>query len=976
MPYLQPARPRHAHEDNLNTRAARCGATSLPLIASFAHRLSGLRHGHSTTWRACTSVITTSPVTLAEAPLQGARAQYASQAPQNYDLAAAPVEAQRACTPTKRPAWVKNMGAMLVVGVGILGVPSAAQAAPELAIEMTHANAYGQQVGECPGGTAKYVPGKPEEDCGVDPFTGSGTDFDRGSGDNEYTITVKNTAPPTTAGGIPVGQTLSCETGTWEDNPTFSYHWLRNGNEIPGAEAAEYTVGSEDEGIVIQCQVTGTNPGSANSDTSPAVTIAPAMATQPPSLTSHVAVSNAGGAVAVGSTQTCTAGEWTGSPTFAFQWLRNGAPIAGAASSTYEVVEADKGASLQCEVLATNGGGTVVAENRYFVMVQPEPTPFPPYVEVGNAAPLIPLPPPPNEARGAVTVADQLPPGLTLASSNAHDSDGTERVSGAGWSCVASTVVAFTCTRSDGLAPEEAYPSITASVHVSAEAADSVTNSATVGGGGARSATVGEPATIATVPFGISSLQTSVTNDALAAFTQAGGHPFSANSTFVLNYVPGDVAGLGLLPAGGAAPYGQTLKEAEAELPPGFVGNPQDAKQCTTPEHLSSCPAESIVGYAVPSTGGAIVAGRAQPFFYGAQETSPVWNLAPQPGHAAELGLIAVGGVPLVLQATVRSDGNYGITIGDKYTAGHGPNPIGLSLTLCSNGVTGSIAGLYLVNAACATTPQAGVNGPFLTTPTQCAGPAPVTTMRVNSWEDPAVHVSKLVYNGTSLIAGAPSLDESFTTGCDLLMFNPEVTFGLSAGSGGGTTQADEPTGATFALKVPQTNEAGVNVTPELKNATVTLPEGMTVDPSAADGLQGCSNAQFGLGSTVEPVEPATCPLTSQIGTVKVVTPLLEKPLEGEAFLGEPECSPCSNSDAEDGRIFRLFLQGRSVERGVIVKLAGHMTANPTTGRLQATFTQQPQLPFSELLLTFNGGARASLANPQTCGTLHHDERT
>ena len=169
---------------------------------------------------------------------------------------------------------------------------------------------------------------------------------------------------------------------------------------------------------------------------------------------------------------------------------------------------------------------------------------------------------------------------------------------------------------------------------------------------------------------------------------------------------------------------------------------------------------------------------------------------------------------------------------------------------------------------------------------------------------------------------------------------------------------------------MPQTNEAGVNATPELKDATVTLPEGMTVDPSAANGLQACSNAQFGLGSTRNPLEPAACPLASQIGTVEVTTPLLEKPLEGQVFLGEPECSPCSTTDAEDGRIFRLFLQARSAERGVIVKLAGHVSANPTTGRLQATFTEQPQLPFSELLLTFNGGERASLANPQTCGTF------
>ena len=85
---------------------------------------------------------------------------------------------------------------------------------------------------------------------------------------------------------------------------------------------------------------------------------------------------------------------------------------------------------------------------------------------------------------------------------------------------------------------------------------------------------------------------------------------------------------------------------------------------------------------------------------------------------------------------------------------------------------------------------------------------------------------------------------------------------------------------------------------------------------------------------------------------------------------GNRNARRAATTDAEAGRIFRLFLQVRSVERGVIVKLAGHVTANPTTGRLQATFTQQPQLPFSELLLTFNGGARASLANPQTCGTF------
>ena len=295
-------------------------------------------------------------------------------------------------------------------------------------------------------------------------------------------------------------------------------------------------------------------------------------------------------------------------------------------------------------------------------------------------------------------------------------------------------------------------------------------------------------------------------------------------------------------------------------------------------------------------------------------------------------------------------------------------------MTLCSYGVTGLGQRSGPHASRTVRLPRAlgllPATSRFSTGPTQCTGQAPVTTLQADTYQQPADYVSKTVYAGTHLVGATPSATESFVTGCNLLQFAPEAEFKPSPASEGGTTQADEPTGATFALKVPQTNEAGADATPELKTATVTLPEGMTVDPSAADGLQACSDAQFGLGSTAEPAEPASCPPASQVGTVKVVTPLLEKPLEGQVFIGQPECSPCTNTDAEAGHIFRLFLQVRSVERGVTLKLAGHVSANPATGRLQATFTQQPQLPFSELLLTFNGGARAPLANPQTCGTF------
>ena len=154
--------------------------------------------------------------------------------------------------------------------------------------------------------------------------------------------------------------------------------------------------------------------------------------------------------------------------------------------------------------------------------------------------------------------------------------------------------------------------------------------------------------------------------------------------------------------------------------------------------------------------------------------------------------------------------------------------------------------------------------------------------------------------------------------------------------------------------------------TPELKTARVTLPEGLSVSPSAANGLQACSDAQIALQSN----EPGSCPLASQLGTVKVTTPLLESPLEGQVFLGEPECSPCSESDAGDGHLFRLFIQVHSQARGITLKLPGIVKANPQTGRLTAEFAENPQLPFSDVEVKFKDGPRAPLASPQTCGTF------
>ena len=1065
--------------------------------------------------------------------------------------------------------------ALLLTFLALTAAP--ALAAPEWGIAMTHVNAYGAQAASCPGGH-ESLPGEP--DCGVDPYTGSGTTFARESGFNSYTIRMKNTAEP--PAGPTAGETLSCETGTWEHSPSFSYRWLRNGVPVSGAEAAEYILTIADEGKTIQCQVTGTSSAGSVSSTTAALTVSPAPATAPPVLMSKVHVPGESGTeFKVTNKLTCEPGEWSESPAFHYQWLRNGAPITGAEAATYEVVTADKGTSLQCEVTATSSGGSVVGENRYFTMVEPSPG-EPPYVEEGQPGPSIPhSSASTNEITGPVTVADQLPEGLVL-----EGSGGAPAVSGTGWkggagegSCtVASGAAGFTCTTSNPLAPGESYPPITLHVRVSGEApvgsppGGGVTNTAAVSGGGAATALASDPTTIApAVPFGIQSFTTSVTEALGNPFTQAGGHPFAANATFVFNYTIDN--------GGGMQTAGGTPKDVETELPPGFIGNPQSAAKCTAaqvqqhskePEAPSSeCPAGSVVGFVRAQLDGhALEGGVAQPLTTTEHDIFLVFNLEPSPGYPAAFAFFD-GGAFFALSAKLRSDGDYGVTLGDSNT-GSGPYEShglqALSLTLCSYGVTGyaneGFAHQIIPATAACGEPTAGVK-PFLTNPTQCTGPAPATTLLANTYPQPADYVSKTVPTGTNLAEGAPSATESFVTGCNLLQFNPEVELKPSSVAEGGTSQGDEPTGAAFDLKAPQTSEAEAekSATPELKDATVSFPAGMSVDPSAADGLQACSNAQFGLGSTVEPAMPSVCPLASQIGTMEIFEPLLSgapkvtgaaeagetlycstgvwngsptfsyqwlrdgvpiagassedyvlvaadegktvqcqvtasnaggssvevdrvadviapepptavsippanlpapsgspsiggvlscdaetgswsgsptfsyqwlrggqpiagadgsqytlgsedagetvqceviattgggvvvddsaavvvapspsteppllgTPIHGKLFLAEPLCGgegqpACEAADASNGKLIRLFLEANDPTDGVIIKIPGSVAANTTTGQLTATFKENPQLPFEELKLKLNGGPRAPLANPQTCG--------
>jgi hypothetical protein len=188
--------------------------------------------------------------------------------------------------------------------------------------------------------------------------------------------------------------------------------------------------------------------------------------------------------------------------------------------------------------------------------------------------------------------------------------------------------------------------------------------------------------------------------------------------------------------------------------------------------------------------------------------------------------------------------------------------------------------------------------------------------------------------------------------GCDRIPFSPSVTVEPS------NHQADTPTGLTIAFKLPQDgllNPTGI-ATDDVKKTVVTLPAGISVSPSAASGLEGCSLAQIGLHDGNQPA----CPDGSKIGSVDIDSPLMEEHLTGSIYLAKQSENPF-------GSLMAIYLVAKA--HGVVLKLPGRVDLNPVTGQLVTTVDNSPQLPFNTLKVEFKGGPRSPLVNPHTCGT-------
>jgi hypothetical protein len=548
-----------------------------------------------------------------------------------------------------------------------------------------------------------------------------------------------------------------------------------------------------------------------------------------------------------------------------------------------------------------------------------------------------------------IVISDELPPGLTATSLAGRLSEPEEEETHQIPPRASCDTAAVECAYYAPLQPGQRME-VTIGVAVAPGTAGPVTDSALASGGGAPSTSVsvrtpiGTEAESAAVPFGVATLSAEATGQNGLTDSQAGDHPYETTVAFSLNtfhtYTPEGVS------------YGTPgkLRDTIVDVPPGFVGDPNVVEKCPQYDvQAQNCPPSTQMGEAR-----LILFGRK--FEFGGEETPfPVYNVVPPKGYPAEFViLIKAQSIAVPLYVSVTPDSNYGVRIITPGIQGVG-SPTNVQVTFFGTPATDP----NVYNAYQAAVKEAAPVA-FLDNPVDCSTAPQVTTIAVDTWEDP----------GPYLPDGQPDLSDprwasrSATqfpslTGCELLQFNPSLTVTPD------TTRADEPAGTTVNLNFPQAPQQlpGL-ITPELEDTTVTLPSGLSLSPSAGDGLQGCTDAQIDLSAA----GVGSCPEGSQIGTVEVTTPLLPEPFEGQVFLGTPNCDPCSNADASDGNMYRLFLQFEGA--GVVVKLEGKIYANTSTGQLTTVFRNTPQLPVSDVQLHFNSGLRAGLATPQACGTF------
>jgi hypothetical protein len=551
------------------------------------------------------------------------------------------------------------------------------------------------------------------------------------------------------------------------------------------------------------------------------------------------------------------------------------------------------------------------------------------------------------------TIADELPEGLSFSSNASYPflllmaDDGEEngivnevfKCDKAAVSCSGATVV---------YPGERLY--MTLPVNVAPDAPPVVTNRVTIVGGGAvpSSESTQTKVTNEPPPFGLASFKSALLDGGGEAQTRAGSHPYQLRTAAQFNISKGGVPT-------------ENPKSIVADLPAGLVINPEATPvRCTevqlAPATLDKgCPAASAVGIVHVTFA---FGSRAAPTL-----TSALYNMVPPAGRPAEFGFNTGGlGILVHLLPKIRSDGDYGLS-SETLDVPQTRNISGVSVELWGDPSDpshdhrrGSCALQSSFDSACPVTQN---NVALLTLPSACSGPL-VATFRADSWQHRGDFVSAT--DESKDAAGTPvGVSE-----CDKLSFDPKTESKLS------TDQAE--TGTAFDLNVDFPNDGLEDLSATAESMTekvvVTLPEGVTINPSVGEGLGFCTSAQYARES-VDSVDGEGCPGDSKIGSLELETPLLgTTKVFGSVYLAKQDDPTTTTPGAENpfDSDLALYMVLRNSTRGILVKKPLKVVADPVTGQLVTTLEDIPQLPFSHFLFHFKEGARAALISPAACG--------
>ncbi|HEX3040745.1 MAG TPA: NHL repeat-containing protein [Solirubrobacterales bacterium] len=402
-------------------------------------------------------------------------------------------------------------------------------------------------------------------------------------------------------------------------------------------------------------------------------------------------------------------------------------------------------------------------------------------------------------------------------------------------------------------------------------------------------------------------------------YTQAGGHPYESITHYEFSHtlVPSGLGREGTLSA--------FIKDLLTESPPGRIGSSLAVPRCKGYRaEEQRCSGDSQVGTIA-----------VEYFDKGSisTETRAIFSVFAPYGKASRYASV---NPYTATDVEVRTGGDYGFTAANfemteearvvgvtaRYwgvPADHGHDPE----RRCPNEESPCIS---------QTEPK-----PLLRNPTSCAGPLEWGG-RADSWQAPGEYVTAATQT--------PGM-----TGCEQVPFEPSIVWQPT------NPAADSPTGLHVDIHVPQDEDPGGVGAADVRNVVLEAPPNLNLNPAAAQNLVGCSTAQFGLHEE----KPDDCPDDSKVGTVRVVTPLLDHPLHGGIFIATPEDNPF-------GSKFAIYLGVDDPETGVVVKLAGKIEPDGSDGRLTTSFTDNPQLPIEDFELDFFGGSNAVLRTTSACG--------